>query len=163
VQFASNGWRAVLWWRFVRWRIFAFYVAGSTVAFLVMRFIAYIPDKAIVYLALGLTPFLAELVPHDMRPNIEWRSMPLITRVLTTSMQRFSGVGGPCLDMFFQKSTLDRKTTVATKAITQTFGHVPRGTFFGSFGGLGGAGDSAPYWSYGVAVLLSVAGTSLAP
>src|SRR5205085_10343211 len=39
VQFAANGWRAVLWWRFVLWRIFAFYVLGAVVAFVLMRLI----------------------------------------------------------------------------------------------------------------------------
>ena len=29
IQFVANGWRAVLWWRFVLWRIFFVYVAGA--------------------------------------------------------------------------------------------------------------------------------------
>ena len=28
IQFVANGWRAVLWWRFVLWRIFFVYVSG---------------------------------------------------------------------------------------------------------------------------------------
>ncbi len=160
VQFASNGWRAVLWWRFVRWRIFAFYVLGSVLAFLLMRLVAFIPDKALVYFALGITPFLAEIIPAAWRPNIEWRGIPFLTGVLTTFMQLFSGVGGMFLDMFFQKSMLDRKTTVGTKAITQTFGHILRGAYFGSFGFVD---EAVPIWSYAPAILLAVAGTSLAP
>jgi len=163
VQFAANGWRAVLWWRFVIWRIFGFYVVGALVGFVLMRFIAFVPDKALVYLALGLTPFMAELVPQALRPNIEWRGVPFLTGFLTTVMQLFSGVGGLFLDMFFQKNMLDRKTTVGTKAVTQTFGHILRGAFYGSFGGFGGAGDAVPSWTYGVAILLAIAGTSLAP
>src|SRR3546814_1021524 len=31
-QMASNGWRAVLWWRHVRWRVVAAYLAGCAVA-----------------------------------------------------------------------------------------------------------------------------------
>ncbi len=160
VQFASNGWRAVLWWRFVRWRIFAFYVLGSVLAFLLMRLVAFIPDKALVYFALGITPFLAEIIPAAWRPNIEWRGIPFLTGVLTTFMQLFSGVGGMFLDMFFQKSMLDRKTTVGTKAITQTFGHILRGAYFGSFGFVD---EAVPFWSYAPAILLAIAGTSLAP
>src|SRR5262249_25918740 len=163
VQFAANGWRAVLWWRFMLWRIFWFYVLGALVGFAVMRLIAFVPDKALVYLALGATPFLAELIPQPWRPNIEWRGVPFLTGLLTTFMQLFSGVGGLFLDMFFQKSMLDRKTTVGTKAITQTFGHILRGAFFGSFGGLGGASDAVPFWTYAVAILLAIFGTSLAP
>ena len=40
IQFAANGWRAVLWYRYVRWPIFFHYVAGSGTAFAVLRFIA---------------------------------------------------------------------------------------------------------------------------
>ena len=29
IQFVANGWRAVLWWRFVLWRIFFVYVSGA--------------------------------------------------------------------------------------------------------------------------------------
>jgi uncharacterized membrane protein YfcA len=163
VQFAANGWRALLWSRFVRWRIFAFYVVGAIVAFLLMRLVAFIPDKALVYLLLGLMPFMAELIPKQWRPNIEWRGVPFVTGVLTTFIQLFSGVGGLFLDMFFQKSTLDRKSTVGTKAVTQSFSHVLRFAFFGPFGGIGGATEAAPIWSYGAAVVLAIAGTSLAP
>jgi uncharacterized protein len=163
VQFAANGWRSVLWWRLVIWRIFWFYVLGAMIAFALMRLIAFVPDKALVYFALGITPFLAELLPRDWRPNIEWRGVPFLTGVLTTFMQLISGVGGLFLDMFFQKSTLDRRTTVGTKAVTQTFGHILRASYFGSLGGFGGAGDAVPAWTYGLAVLLAIGGTSLAP
>src|SRR5882724_1978910 len=33
IQLAANGWRAVLWRGFVRWRIFAEYVVGATASF----------------------------------------------------------------------------------------------------------------------------------
>ena len=29
-QMASNGWRALLWWRYIEWKSTAFYVAGWT-------------------------------------------------------------------------------------------------------------------------------------
>jgi uncharacterized protein len=163
VQFAANGWRAVLWWRLVIWRIFWLYVLGALVAFSLMWAVAFVPGKALVYLALGITPFMAEVVPLRMRPNIEWRGVPFLTGLLTTFMQLISGVGGLFLDMFFQKSTLDRKTTVGTKAVTQTFSHILRASYFGAFGGFGGAGDAVPPWTYGAAIVLAIAGTSLAP
>src|SRR5262250_38312 len=59
IQFVSNGWRALL------------------------RFIAYVPDKATVYILLGLLPFAVELMPAGARPNIEWRGVPLITGFFT--------------------------------------------------------------------------------
>jgi uncharacterized protein len=160
IQLAANGWRAVLWWRFVRWPIFWLYVAGAFLAFLAMRAIAFVPDKAMVYLALGALPFLIELLPAQARPNIEWRGVPFITGVTTTLVQLVAGVGGQFLDIFFQKSMLDRKTTVATKAVTQTFAHLLRLIYFGS---LAGAADVVPLWAHAPAIALAIVGTSLAP
>ena len=83
-----------------------------------------------VYLALGLMPFAVEMLPGAWRPNIEWRGVPFITGVLTTVVQFMAGVGGLFLDIFFQKSMLDRKTTLATKAVAQTASHVLRAVYF---------------------------------
>jgi uncharacterized membrane protein YfcA len=159
IQFVANGWRAALWWRFVLWRILFIYVLGAVLAFAVMRFVAIVPSKAAVYISLGLLPFAIELLPARARPNIEWRGVPFVTGVLTTVIQLLSGVGGLFLDIFFQKSALDRKTTIATKAVTQTFSHVVRTVYFGSFVGIV---DAAPLLTYLPAILLSIAGTSLA-
>jgi uncharacterized membrane protein YfcA len=159
IQFVANGWRAVLWSRFVLWRIFFVYVSGAVLSFAVMRTVAIVPSKAAVYLGLGILPFLIELLPLKARPNIEWRGVPFITGVLTTVIQLLTGVGGLFLDIFFQKSMLDRKTTIATKAVTQTFSHVVRALYFGSFVGLT---DAVPLWTYLPAIALSIGGTSLA-
>ncbi len=159
IQLATNGWRALHWRQFVLWPIFYWYVAGGLVAFVFMRYIAFVPDKAMVYLGLGLIPFAVEALPAAMRPNIEWRGVPFITGVLTTIIQFLAGVGGLFMDIFFQKSTLDRKTTNATKAIVQTFSHVLRGAYFASLAGYGDlkVADWAP------AVVLAIVGAMLAP
>lgn len=160
VQLASNGWRVLFWRRHVRWRIFFQYVAGGTIAFFAMRWLAFVPDKASIYLALGFLPFMVDLLPAKARPNIEWRGVPFATGFLTTIIQLLVGVGGLFLDIFFQKSALDRKTTVATKAITQTFGHILRGVYFGSFLNFA---DAVPITVHGPAILLAILGASLAP
>ena len=119
------------------WPIFYGYVGGALLAFAVMRYFAYVPDKAIVYILLGLMPFSVDLLPASMRPNIEWRGIPFFTGIFTTVLQFMAGVGGLFLDIFFNRSQLDRKTTNATKAITQTFSHVLRAAYFGSLAGIG--------------------------
>jgi uncharacterized protein len=160
IQFVANTWRAVLWWRFVKWPIFWKYALGAVVAFALLRAIAYVPDKATVYVLLGLLPFTVEVLPLHARPNIEWRGVPYITGFFTTIVQFMAGVGGPFLDVFFQKSMLDRKTTLATKAVTQTFSHVLRAAYFGSFGGIEALQQS---WLYAAAIAVAIAGTSLTP
>ena len=104
-------------------------------------------------------PFAVEVLPASMRPNIEWRGVPFVTGVLTTVIQVLSGVGGLFLDIFFQKSMLDRKTTNATKAVVQSLSHVIRGIYFIS---LSGAAD-VPLAMCAPAILLAIAGTALAP
>jgi uncharacterized membrane protein YfcA len=159
IQLFANGWRVVQWRRYVLWPIFGWYVVGAAIAFACMWAIALVPDKATVYLALGLMPFAVEALPAAMRPNIEWKGVPFVTGVAATVVQVLAGVGGLFLDIFFQKSMLDRKTTNATKAVAQTFSHVVRVVYFGSLSGVG----DLPLWETGPAILLAIAGTSLAP
>jgi uncharacterized membrane protein YfcA len=159
IQLFANGWRALQWRSYVLWPIFFRYVLGSIISFAVMWGIAFVPHKATVYLALGLLPFLVEALPASMRPNIEWRGVPFLTGIMTTVVQILSGVGGLFLDIFFQKSMLDRKTTNATKAVTQSYSHVVRALYFGSLSGIA----DVPLWATGPGILLAIAGTSLAP
>src|SRR5436190_23351905 len=76
IQLFANGWRALQWRAYVLWPIFFWYVLGSIISFGVMWTIAFVPQKATVYLALGLLPFLVEALPAAARPNIEWQGVP---------------------------------------------------------------------------------------
>jgi uncharacterized membrane protein YfcA len=159
IQFTANGWRAFQWRSFVLWPIFFAYVVGALLAFACMYAIRFVPNKTMVYLTLGLMPFAIEALPRTMRPNIEWRGVPFITGVLTTVIQVLAGVGGLFLDIFFQKSMLDRKTTNATKATVQSLSHIVRIAYFGTISGLA----NVPKWALGPAIMLAIAATSLAP
>jgi len=159
IQICANGWRAWQWRHYVLWPIFFKYAAGAAIAFVAMYAIRFVPDKTMVYLSLGLMPFAVEALPRAMRPNIEWRGVPFITGALTTVIQVLAGVGGLFLDVFFQKSMLDRKTTNATKATVQSLSHVVRAGYFGSLSGLAGV----PKWALAPSIALAVAATSLAP
>src|SRR5882757_8863113 len=43
-QLASNGWRALLWWRHIRWSPVAAYVTGCALALGVWSFTRYVPS-----------------------------------------------------------------------------------------------------------------------
>jgi hypothetical protein len=63
----------------VLWRIFGWYVVGAVLAFAAMRYVAYVPDKAVVYLLLGLLPFAVEVLPSRCAPissGVGLRSSP---------------------------------------------------------------------------------------
>jgi uncharacterized protein len=159
IQFCANGWRAFQWRHYVLWPIFFKYLLGAAISFAAMYSIKFVPNKTMVYLSLGLMPFAIEALPRTMRPNIEWRGIPFITGVLTTVIQVLAGIGGLFLDIFFQKSMLDRKTTSATKATVQSLSHIVRIAYFGSVSGLA----NVPKWALAPAIALSIAATSLAP
>ncbi len=156
IQLSTNGWRTLHWRAYVRWPIFWWYAAGAVLAFVIMRAIAFVPDKAMVYILLGLMPFAVQVLPARAQPNIEWRGVPFLTGIFTTIIQFMAGVGGLFFDIFFQKSSLDRRTTNATKASAQSFSHLLRGAYFGS---LAGFGDLQPeIWApaIGLAILGAV-------
>src|SRR5262249_36375849 len=103
-QLPANISRVVVWREVLLLPGFVQFLVGGVIAFALMRLIAFIPDKAMVYLLLGAMPFCVELMPRDWRPNIEWRFVPYVSGFLTTIVLLIAGSGGLFLDVFFQKS-----------------------------------------------------------
>ena len=68
-QMASNGWRAFLWRAHIRWRPVFVYLIGCALALGVWSLTRYVPDKPIALLLLGITPFMARLMPASIKPN----------------------------------------------------------------------------------------------
>ncbi|WP_158618421.1 sulfite exporter TauE/SafE family protein [Candidimonas sp. SYP-B2681] len=157
-QMTSNGWRAIMWRRNVHFRIFARYIAGLLVAAAMFSFMAFVPDKAFVLIALGIIPFLAVLVPAKFVPQVNRRFGAELCGFLNTVMQFIAGVSGPLLDVFFVRNQMDRRTIVATKAACQTFSHMAKLVYFTSI-----LGDEvqADEWAMGIAVVMAIMGTSL--
>ena len=160
IQMVSNGWRATLWFRYVDWSIVWRFLIGSTLLFLLMRSVALLPSKATLYFTLGLLPFAADLLPKRISLDITRPGVPYFAGALIIVLQLMAGAAGHILDVFFQRSHLDRKAIVATKAVTQVMGHIYRIIYFGSFAATFDA--SIPWWGYAAAVGLTLAGTSLA-
>jgi uncharacterized membrane protein YfcA len=159
-QMAANGWRSVLWRRHVVWGIVWRYLIGALAMFFIMRWLAFLPDKALIYLALGIAPFVADALPRKLVPDITRPGAPYICGFLLIFFQLLAGGAGHILDIFFQKSNLDRRAVVATKAVTQMSGHVMRFAYFGSF--LSALDTSVPVWVYAAFMALAVVGTTLA-
>jgi len=159
-QLGANGWRTFLWRGHIVWRLVWPYIGGALAMFAFMKLVAFLPDKAMVYIGLGLLPIVGDLVPPTWRPDITRRFMPFTCGAFIMALQLMAGAAGSVLDIFFQRSALERKQIVATKAITQVIAHVCRIAYFGSFAIP--AADVLPWWIYVGAVALALAGTSLA-
>lgn len=160
IQISAGGWRAVLWLNYVRWSILWKYVIGAAAMFVIMRYVRFVPDKALIYLGLGSMPFAANLLPARLSLDITRPFMPVVAGLVMQCLQLLAGATGVILDLFFQQSGLDRKTIIGTKSVLQVVGHTFRVAYFASLAVAIDAG--LPWWSFVAALVLAVAGTSLA-
>jgi uncharacterized membrane protein YfcA len=160
LMFTSGAWRGFLWRKHVHWPITLHYLIGSVIAYIIMLFVSFYPSKPVVYLGLGLTPLIADLLPKRLTPSIERKGMPFISGLIVMTLQISFSAGGNVLDAFFQKSTLNRHVTVATKAIMQLFAQAGRFFYFG-LAALQ-ADEQIPWSLLGIYILITFAGGSAA-
>ena len=159
-QFVSNGWRAVLWRRWIAWRIVGWYLIGALPAILVPLLVAYVPDKAVMLILLGLVPYAALALPEALRLDASRNAHAVLCGFLVAGTQLLAGVAGPLLDVFFVRSTtLDRRVVVATKAVTQAFSHVLK---IGYYVSLAAAGTALDWDIYTAAIAAALIGTTVA-
>jgi uncharacterized membrane protein YfcA len=157
-QMASNGWRALLWWRHIEWKSTAFYVAGCLVSVGLWSIWLYVPDKAVALLLLGLSPFVIRAVPERVLPRSFGPGQVAATGAASMMLMLMTGVTGPLLDTMFLRSPLERRQIIATKASCQVFGHGFKLIYFGAL--IAEVGQVEP-WFLGIAVASSMIGTSL--
>ena len=128
-QLFSNGMRAALLWRSIYVRGLAFYLAGALPAYAMLAQLHYVPDPALVFLGLGLAPFVAMLLPARhldfTRPVVA-----VACGALVIAVQVLAGAAGPLLDVAFVETKLGRTQVVATKAITQVCSHTLKLAYF---------------------------------
>jgi uncharacterized membrane protein YfcA len=130
-QMASNGWRGLLWWRYVRPAAAAAYIVGSLVALLIWSFTRYMPSTPVALLLLGLTPFAVRLAPQNYQPNPERWQQGILYGLACMTLILLCGVAGPLIDQFFLGGKLDRREIIATKAACQVFAHAAKLLYFG--------------------------------
>jgi uncharacterized membrane protein YfcA len=130
-QFASNGWRAVLWWRSIQWRVLRGYAAGAALVVVLLLALDLSLNRAAVLLMLGATPFIAWLLPPSLQLDVDRRGHSVACGVVCMGVQMLSGVSGPLLDTWFVRSRMTRHEVVSTKAAVQTLSHATRIAFFG--------------------------------
>jgi uncharacterized protein len=159
-QLASNGWRAFLWRRYVDGRIFARYALGLVAACAGFSLLRFVPDERLVFLCLGIVPFLAWLLPDRLVPQAGRPWGAELCGLVCVSLQLLSGVSGPMLDVFFVRSGYDRRVVVATKAACQVISHIAKVLYFGLLIGAG-TGAALDPLVLAAAVGIAVAGTTL--
>jgi uncharacterized protein len=118
-----------------------------------------VPSKPIALLLLGGTPFLARMVPADLKPNPANPFNGIAYGCTCMTLLLLTGVTGPLLDLYFLGTLRDRREVVATKAFCQVFGHALKLVYFGAL--IEPAAGIDP-WFAAIAVAASILGTALA-
>ena len=130
-QMASNGWRAFLWRAHISWRPVFVYFLGCAIALGLWSLIRYVPDKPIALLLLGATPFMARMLPSDIKPNPESVWQGAVYGSICMGLMLMTGVIGPLLDTYFLGGNMDRRGIIATKATCQVGSHLTKLIYFG--------------------------------
>ena len=157
-QLAANGWRAWLWRHEIDWRVFRGNAYGSLVALGFFCALQLVGSRPVVYLVLGVTPFISYLLPEKLKLNVDRPGHPFVCGVVCTGLQLLSGVAGPLLDVFFLRSKMTRHRVVATKASTQTMSHLLKILYFGFL--LGTSQGRVEWWLALVMIAFAMAGTT---
>jgi len=161
IQTTSNGYRAWLNRADINWKIILTLLIGSSISLIILFFIAFQPSQILVIFALGLLPFIAWAVPKELSLDVTKPPIGVLAGGVVVGTNLIAGVGGPLLDIFFQRVEMTRHQVVATKAVAQTIGHISKIIFFGgllvSFNT-----ENWPNLTFLIfAIILSVIGTTL--
>lgn len=158
-QLASNGWRAIMLWKNVDWRVFRGYAVGAFLALGVFASLQLVAPKHVALIAMGLMPFVALALPAKWQLDVERRGQPFACGFVCSGLNLTAGISGPILDTFFVRSKMTRHVVVATKALTQSLSHLLKILYFGGVLALEGTGLSVVLVA--TMVVLAFAGTTL--
>ena len=159
VQATANGSRAFLLRRHIAYRILPPYLLGAALSFGIFTSLELLPNVAWVLIVVGAFPWLGLVVPKLNGLDVTRPITAAVCGTAVTAAQLFAGASGPLLDFFYLHARLDRYQVVASKALTQTFGHLLKLVYYG---GVIGVSDDGVDWRFLVlAVLAAVSGTRL--
>ncbi len=131
LQMSANGWRAFLLRRDICWSILIWVILGALLGLSVLFWVAWRPQRQMIFVFLGLVPFLVWLPKSVFHLDAQKPLHGLWAGFLVTLLNTFAGVAGPALDIFFVQTTLRRHQIVATKSTIQILAHLIKVIFWG--------------------------------
>ena len=164
VQAASNGARFLFLREHVMWGILPFYAIGALLAVLLFVALAFVPDPALVLILVGSFPWLARIVPTLRGLDVRRPVTGAACGATVTAAQLLAGASGPLLDAFYLRTEVDRRSIVATKALTQAAGHVVKIGYYAWVSNAvldGFALADVPIWLVGAGIVLAVLGARI--
>lgn len=158
VQLASNSSRTLFLRKNIHKKISFYFLIGAPIGtILAYQIISQVPDKKFFLIPVALlifyTLFKPKKLPALMIPYWSF----ILLGILTGIMGPLVGATGPLLAPFFLREDLSKEQIVATKAVTQTFGHLLKIPLFLKLGF-----DYQSYWPLLIAMVVSaIIGTKL--
>ena len=134
-QATGNFWRLLTWRRHVRWRTILWFGVGVAVAAAAFSFVRFTPDRPVMLILLGLTPFVALVLPARLVPQADQSAGAWWCGLSSMAVTLVAGVAGPLVDAFFVRTPMDRRAIVATKAGCQFIGNLTKTVYFLVVGG----------------------------
>jgi len=131
VQSVSNSYRAHLLKEHIRLDILGYKLTGAIPALAIMSLVAFVPQKGVLFLMLGLLPFLLWFPKGWFEGDIHKPSHAVFCGSLVMSLTLVAGISSPTMDFFYIKTSLTRKEIVATKALTMFVSHLIKILYFG--------------------------------
>ena len=121
IQLTSNGYRAWLNRKDINWSIVATLIVGNIIALAGLVFVAFVPDRITVLLALGLLPYIAWALPKNAALDVTKKPIGLLAGMVVVATNLLAGVGGPLLDVFFQRVDMTRHQVVGVVSMRDRF------------------------------------------
>lgn len=160
VQSISNSSRAWLLRPDIRWDILGFKLLGALPAIAVLAMMSFVPNKAALFIVLGLLPFILWLPKGMFQGDAAKPAHAILCGTMVMGLNLSAGVAGPALDFFYVKTALTRKEIVATKAITMFASHLVKIFYFGlPLIAAVGLVTLPPLWMFAAAVPCIILGT----
>ena len=155
VQAVSNGSRAWFLRHHIQWRILPAYTLGAAAALAGFAALSLMPNAGVVLILVGAFPFAARWNARLSGLDVTQPATTLACGFTVTAAQLLAGASGPLLDAFYLNTPLSRQQVVASKAITQTLGHLVKLFYYGL---IIGVAEELPGWFFVLAAMLAVAG-----
>lgn len=130
VQMVSNGSRAWFSRAYLDPRILFLLMLGLTLAAGLLLFVDYRPSLVVVSIAIGIMPILVWLPLGRLELDAQRPSHAFVCGLLSGALSIGIGVSGPTVDLFFIRTSMDRRRIIATKAAFQFITHSTKVAFY---------------------------------
>lgn len=157
-QLTANGSRFWIHRQHLYWKSFPFYFSGVAVTAGIMVWLAIVLSKHMMFICLGLVPFIS-LIPYLPKLNFATPKHAFFCGMLVTGSQLTAGVSGALLDIFFLGGNLNRFQVIATKAFTQSVGHLIKLIYFSFLVGGTFGTSNLPWWIFPLVMVSAVLGS----